>query len=378
MVMPRRLLDRKIYEIRIYRNRDYIGNLGKLARELSWTVNRNPQIGYNTLSFKVDQLAFDRWAQSHGVETSDLITPIKTDCQIWVRNDPDAEPVCVAWGYLYSYPTLVVNSDALDYQFTFKDQFLKLQGADVIPNGTTYSQQYADNVVVDLMLKGQKRQNANYGFTRGSTDRLAKIDRTYTDWKPVSEAMAEMCDNSTGAGQFDIWIDQDYKLNIKKPRGKDSGLVFIYPYSPASAQIPMSAAPQYEQAPELATAILAVGSGQGDAAVSVLVKDNDAIAKYGYIEKYQQYSSIEQPGPLRQKATADLEAAIYPDPAPTISVNGVFIDWANFGVGDRIDYVNNTAVNYGLAGHVRVKTITVNCDGNRNESIQLATEVWNG
>ena len=376
--MARQLIDRKVYEIRLYRNRDLIGNLGKIARELTWTVNRNPQIGYNSLSFKVDQRAFDRWCQSHGIETSDIITPINTDCEVWVRNDPQAEPVCVAWGYLYAYPTLVANTDALDYQFTFKDQFLKLQGADVISNGTTYSQQYADDIEADLMLKGQQRQNANYGFTRGNTDRLARIDRTYNDWKPVSEAMAEMCDNSTGAGQFDIWIDQDYRLNIKKPRGQDSGLVFVYPYTTASAQIPMSAIPTYDQAPELATAILAVGSGQGDAAVSVLVKDDEAIAKYGYIEQYKQYSSIEQASTLQQKALADLQNAVYPDPAPTISVNGVFINWENFYVGDRIDYVNNTAVNYGLAGHVRVKTIAVNCDGNRNESVTLETEVWNG
>ena len=377
--MARQLIDRKVYEIRIYRNRDYIGNLGKIARELSWTVNRNPQIGYNSLSFKVDQLAFDRWASSHGVETADLITPIYTDCEIWVRNEPTAEAVCVAWGYLYSYPTLVANTDALDYQFTFKDQFLKLQGASRIPNGTAYSRQPANSVVMDIISKAQTRQNPNrFGFTVGLNPALPRIDRTYNDWKPVSEAVAEMCDNSTGAGQFDVWIDQDYKVNIAKPRGKDSGLVFIYPYNTASAQIPMSAAPTYEQAPELATAILAVGSGQGDAAVSVLVKDDDAIKRFGYIEQYKQYSSIEQKATLQQKALADLDNAIYPDPAPTISVNGVFIDWANFGVGDRVDYVNNTAVNYGLAGHVRVKTITVNCDGNRNESIQLTTEVWNG
>lgn len=375
--MARQIIDRKVYEIRIYRNRDYIGNLGKIARDISWTVNRNPQIGYNTLTFKVDQLAFDKWCQSHGVETEAIIMPIKTDCELWVRHTPTAEPVCVAWGYLYSYPTLVANTDALDYQFEFKDQFLKLQGADVIPNGTTYTQWYADDLVSDLIIKAQTRQGVSYGFTRGTTARLPKIDRTYNDWKPVSEAVAEMCDNSTGAGQFDVWIDQDYKWNIAKPRGKDSGLVFIYPYNPATAQIPMSAAPTYEQAPELATAILAVGSGQGDAAVSVLVKDDEAIAKYGYIEQYKQYSSIEQASTLQQKALADLENAIYPNPAPTISVNGVFINWENFYVGDRIDYVNNVAVNYGLAGHVRVQTITVNCDGNRNESVQLMTEVWN-
>ena len=376
--MARQILDRKVYEIRLYRERTLLGNLGKLARDLTWTVNRNPQVGYNTLSFKVDQLAFDKWCEQRGVDTQTIITPIKTDCEVWVRNDPEAEPVCVAWGYLYNYPTLVANTDALDYQFEFKDQFLKLQGASVVPNGTSYSQWNADDVVSDLILKAQARQGVSYGFSRGDTARLAKIDRTYNDWKPVSEAVAEMCDNSTGAGQFDVWIDQNYKYNIAKPRGKDSGLVFVYPYNPASAQIPMSAVPTYEQAPELATAILAVGSGQGDAAVSVLVKDDDAIKRFGYIEQYKQYSSIEQKATLQQKALADLDNAIYPDPAPTISVNGVFINWENFGVGDRIDYVNNTAVNYGLAGHVRVKTITVNCDGNRNESIQLATEVWNG
>ena len=376
--MSRPITDEKVYEVRLYRDRDYLGDLGKLARDLTWTVNRNPQIGYNTLSFKVDQIAFDNWCKSTGVETEDVIRPINTDCQIWVRNTPMAEPVCVANGYLYAMPTGVANGDAMDYQFEFKDQFLKLQGASKIPNGTTYNQWYGDDLISDLIIKAQTRQDVSYGFTRGTTTRLPKIDRTYTDWKPVSEAIAEMCDNSTGAGQFDVWIDQNYKWNIAQPRGKDSGLVFTYPYDPTLTMIPMASAPTYEQAPELATAILAVGSGQGDAAVSVLVKDDDAIERYGYIEQYKQYSSIEQASTLQQKALADLDNAIYPDPAPTISVNGVFINWENFGVGDRIDYVNNAAVNYGLSGHVRVATITVNCDGNRNESVQLVTEVWNG
>lgn len=376
--MSRPITDEKVYEVRLYRNRDYLGDLGKLARDLTWTVNRNPQIGYNTLSFKIDQIAFDNWCKGTGVETDDIVRPINTDCQIWVRNTPMAEPVCVANGYLYAMPTGVANGDAMDYQFEFKDQFLKLQGASRIPNNTTYSQQYADNVISDLITKAQTRQGASYGFSKGTVVRLPKIDRTYTDWKPVSEAIAEMCDNSTGAGQFDVWIDQDYKWNIAKPRGQDSGLVFHYPYDPTLTMIPMASAPTYEQIPELMTAIRAVGEGQGDAAITTLIKDNDAIKQYGYIEGYQQYSSITNLNTLNQKAQADLDSAINPSPAPTISVNGVFINWETFGVGDLISYVNEQAVGYGLAGTVRVATITVNCDGNRNESVQLTTEVWNG
>ena len=140
----------------------------------------------------------------------------------------------------------------------------------------------------------------------------------------------------------------------------------------------MASAPTYERIPELMTAIRAVGEGQGDAAITTLIKDNDAIEQYGYIEGYQQYSSITNLNTLNQKAQADLDNAINPNPAPTISVNGVFINWETFGVGDLISYVNEQAVGYGLTGTVRVATITVNCDGNRNESVQLTTEVWNG
>lgn len=376
--MSRPIVDEKIYEVRLYRNRDYLGDLGKLARELTWTVNRNPQVGYNSLSFKVDQIAFDNWCKGTGVETDDIVRPINTDCQIWVRNTPMDEPVCVANGYLYAMPTGVPNGDAMDYQFEFKDQFLKLQGASKIPNGTTYTQWYADDLVSDLITKAQARQGVSYGFSKGAVVRLPKIDRTYTDWKPVSEAIAEMCDNSTGAGQFDVWIDQNYKWNIAKPRGQDSGLVFHYPYDPTLTMIPMASAPTYEQVPELMTAIRAVGEGQGEAAITTLIKDNDAIERYGYVEGYQQYSSITNLNTLNQKARADLDNAINPNPAPTISINGVFIDWKTFGVGDLVSYVNEQAVGYGLAGTVRVATITVNCDGNRNESVQLTTEVWNG
>lgn len=376
--MSRPITDEKVYEVRLYRNRDYLGDLGKLARDLTWTVNRNPQIGYNTLSFKVDQLAFDNWCKGTGVQTDDIVRPMNTDCQIWVRNTPMAEPVCVAHGYLYAMPTGVPNGDAMDYRFEFKDQFLKLQGASRIPNGTRYTLP-ANQMVMKLISDAQNRQNPyRYGFTVGLNPSLPTITREYNDWKPVSEAVAEMCDNSTGAGQFDVWIDQDYKVNVAKPRGQDSGLVFHYPYDPTLTMIPMASAPTYEQIPELMTVIRAVGEGQGDAAITTLIKDDDAIEQYGYIEGYQQYSSITNLNTLNQKAQADLDNAINPNPAPTISVNGVFINWETFGVGDLISYVNEQAVGYGLAGTVRVATITVNCDGNRNESVQLTTEVWNG
>ena len=71
----RRQWDDKVYEIRIWRSGAYVGNLGRLVRDLTWTVNRNPAVGYNELSFKVDQLAFSNWCQSHGVAVETIIKP---------------------------------------------------------------------------------------------------------------------------------------------------------------------------------------------------------------------------------------------------------------------------------------------------------------
>ena len=62
-ISSRNFYNNKQYEVRLYRERQLVGNLGKLAREISWTVNRNPAIGYNELSFKVDQLAFAKWCE---------------------------------------------------------------------------------------------------------------------------------------------------------------------------------------------------------------------------------------------------------------------------------------------------------------------------
>lgn len=370
------LLDRKQFEIKLFRNRNYIGDLGRLARDLTWQIYRNPLVGYNSLSFKVDRKAFGMWCEQHSIDEAVIITPIFTDCQIWVKNTPEDLPVCVAHGFLSNVPNIVANVDVMDYEFTFKDQFLKLQYADRVPNGTKYIQWNTDDVVYTLMAEGQKRQGANYGFTKGVSLTLGKIDREYTDWKPVSEALAELCDNTTGGEEFDMWIDENYKLNIAKPRGKQTGLKFVYPYDVSSDNIPMVSPPTHYNQPEFFTAIRAVGEGQGDAAVSVFLRNEKAIAEYGFIEGYRQYSSISRIETLRGHAQADLKRASDPDPAPNITVNGVFIDWSKLSVGDFIDFEDKTAVKYGASGNMRIKRISVNCDENRNETVAIDTEKW--
>lgn len=374
MAQPR-IIEQKEYDIQLWRDGSYIASLGRICRDLSWTANRNPQIGYNKINFKVDQWQFGKWCETHHVDARTMVTKTKTECKIRVRNTRSDPWVWVACGYLYKDPTLSANSDAWDLNFEFIDYFYYLAGW-LIPNGTRYDSWSADSVVVDLVINKAEREG-HWGFQRGLRPTLPNITREYSDWKPVGEAIADMLDNETGAGQFDVWVDQDKKLNIAKPRMKNSGLNFYYPYNPAVGEIPITEI-SYDDPPELATRIVGTGEGQGDAAITATAQDTDAIAKYGYITAYVQYSSITNVGTLQQKVQAELDSRLNPDPAPTITVPGVFIDWSKFTVGDMIHFTNDTAVFYGLGGDVRVKTIEVTTDANRAETVKLITEQWNG
>lgn len=367
-----RAIDQKEYQIILYREGKRVGDLGKICRDLAWSVNRNPQIGYNKITFKVDQWQFQRWCETKHFDAREVITKTKTDCVVRVRNDARADWVDVVWGYLYKDPELTANSDAWDLSFEFIDYFYALSGA-IIANGTRYDNRPADNVVADLIDKAEAE--GHWGFTTDRKGALPNISREYTDWKPVAEAIADMLDNETGAGKFDVWIDKNRALHVAKPRGTDSGLRFRYPFDPDIVEIPITEI-SYDEPPELATRIIGVGEGQGDAAIVAEASDTSAIAEYGYITAYVQYSSITNQATLQQKVNAELESRLYPDPAPIITVPGMFIDWAKFQAGDFIHFENDTAVFYGLGGDVRVKTIEVSTDANRAETVKLTTEQW--
>lgn len=379
--MAREIIDRKIYCVEIWRAGQLIGDLAPLCRELSWVVHRNPKVGFGTISFKVDRASFVRWCKERSATADEITRPMRTECVVRVAHNSNRKPVIVACGYLYDAPKLEINTDTYDYAFEFLSLEHKLTLLPPVANGTVFHQLPADDVVRDLITESvNSRAGAReLAFDFRAVDKLPKIDRSYNDWKPVSEAVSDMLDNITGAGKFDVWVEWPRTFCIAKNRGLDTksktaaANVFAYPYtynvSTSTRIIPLESSPNYAERDEFATAATLVGAGQGDAAVSVYVEDLAAIAKYGYSHVFKQFSSVTRADTLRQKGNDLIAKSTAAEDVTETSTNGVFLDWGKLSVGG-LARIENYEIG-SVSGYARIDTIETNCDGNYNESVKL-------
>lgn len=375
MKQQRRIIDRKIYKVTLYRKGNELGDVSTICRELSWTVNRNPKIGFDNIHFKIDRVAFIEWCEKRGLDPDEITRPTFTECVISVQHEPDALPVQVAAGYLYDFPTLEVNTEAYDYRFEFIDLAHKLTSFRPISNGTHFDNEPVHQLICELIQKSSVVWNEPYDTNSGHQYN-ARISRTYDDWKPLGEAISDMLDNTTGAGQFDFWIDFPNTVCTAKMRGvyfdDIYATVFQYPYTDmvdgSLDIIPLAEAPEYAKRDGVITAATVVGSGQGDAAISAYVEDSYAIKKYGYCHAFRQCSSVTKTSTLEQKGRDLIANSLHGNSVASICVNGAYIDWSNTEIGSVV-VVHNLEI--GEKNTARVDTIEVNCDGNFNESVKL-------
>lgn len=393
----KRFFDQKIYSVVLLREGRELGNIARLCRELSWSVNRNPKIGFNKINFKIDREAFKQWCKDNDCDYQEVTTPTYTDCIIRIQNNSHHAPQDVVCGYLYDFPTLTANGDAYDYCFEFIDLAHKLTLFPPIPNGTHFQDVPVGDVInnliqtsVDSITKYHKVPARCYDFFPIVFPNLdTKISRTYNDWKPVGEAISDMLDNDTGAGRFDFWMDYPFHAHISRFRGIDLRLEKNDPQLerdklripethlryPAIGDdfetnwvIPLIEAPEYNQRAGVITAVYAVGSGDGDDAIKTCKEDEDAITKYGYCCSHEQYSSVVKMKTLERKAQAVIDNSINDVTVASVALNGVFIDWAYIEVGGVVTVDD---VEAGIHTLGRIDTIEVNCDGNFNESVKL-------
>lgn len=376
MKRQRRIIDRKIYKVTLYRKGNELGDVTTICRELSWTVNRNPKIGFDNIRFKIDRDTFNKWCKKRGLDPDDVARPTFTECVISVQHEPDALPVRMAAGYLYDFPTLEVNTEAYDYQFEFIDLAHKLTTIRPIRNGTHIEDTEVYSLIKALIDQGTAGLSTKY-ITSEKYRYDAKISRTYNDWKPVGEAISDMLDNTTGAGQFDFWIDYPNTVCTAKMRGVYSkdiyATVLQYPYTDmvdnSLSIIPLSSAPEYAKRDDVVTAATVVGAGQGDTTISEYVEDPEAIKKYGFCHAFRQYSSVSRIKTLKQKGRDLIANSLHNIVIASVCLNGAYVNWgSNMEVGGVV-IVKNLEI--GEISTARIDTIEVNCDGNFNESVKL-------
>lgn len=365
------------YTVNLYLDSTLIGDVRAIAQNLNWSRCRT-NYGIDSVNFTINDNLFEQWAQEKGYTLEQLLRPIALNCQI-LRNG-----TLVAGGYLATLPAYSPNKASANLDMRFDGWFNILEGIYQYP--TAYARKRANTFITDWFNLANTRSTAggkNYGFVLDSQDTLAYIERTYDNYKSLKEAITQMTDNISGAGQFDVIVEPNKHYYITNNLGRwhyDDPLEYPTVVNQGGSVANISA----QEVQGFASSVITLGAGEvsSDANMNTikvsLQKDNAVAQNYGYYERLTQYSSVSRQGTLDDHAQTDLHNFSKVEWLPQIELLGEQIPPTNttdgIWIGDYF-FINNSADPTGMtSGWFRVQSFTVKVSATNAETIKPRLE----
>lgn len=366
-----------IYKIELRLDGQFIGDVRRIATDLNWT-RRRTAFGVDEISFNLNDRIFAEWCQARSTTISEVLRPYALDCQI-VR---DGE--AVVGGYLATMPSYSPNAASASLSLSFDGYLNLLNGVYIRPTATATmtADQFVKKWIDDAEARATQAGKA-FGFEFKSATTLASIERTFDNYKTVKEAIADLCDNVEGAGQFDIIFNPDRSYYITNQLGRNiTGWSIHYP---AERNNPSAVEISAEEVQGFASHVIALGAGDvsadPDESTVILseVTDNTAVATYGYCEALNQYSSVSVQTTLDQKAATDLHNSMKVGWQPSVTLSGAQIAPSavaepSLWLGDYIQIVNKADFSGTMSGRFRVNELAVAVGATNAETITPTLE----
>lgn len=373
------------YRLNLYINGNLVGDVRPIAQKLTW-VRKRTKKGADSIDFRLNDRVFDRWCKKHHTTVSDMLKPYALECRV-VRDDIE-----VLGGFLATMPAYSPNNASADLVMHF-DGFLNLlagvyifKDATKLPYGTVTGRMGA-LVQQFINLANTRSSNAGkgFGFVANSIDTMATVTNTFDNYKSVKEFICDRCDNTEGAGPFDVYFYPDKKYDVKMESNFGdviTGWVAQYPADPYKISLSDISAPERM---DYASFVLAIGYGE----ISAIAEENTTIistasngsatAEYGYCEKLSSYSSITRQQTLNQKANTEVSILSNPIWQPEVATNGNWLNPTPNGdnkiwLGDIITIQNNADFTNMTSGTFRVNELTVRVSDTGAETIMPTLE----
>lgn len=368
------------YEVNLYINGSLIGDCRRIAQNLSYSRKRT-KVGVDSIDFVVNDVLFNEWCLERGTDINNILKPLALECRL-TRNGVD-----IIGGFLATMPAYQPLAASANLSLHF-DGFLNLLGGVYIRNmktdlplGTISG---AAGVLVSDVIKFADNVATNagkaYGFIEGHVDNLASITNTFDNYKTVKDWICDRCDNTTGAGPFDVYFHSNKMYDIYSDSNFGTVIrdwVAFYPMVRNNTSVASISAPEVG---DFASAVVALGSGEvssnadENTALFAFTSSPDAVREYGYYETFYQDSSISTPSVLRRDIDAELWNRENPIWQPEITLKGVQVAPTPNGgnkiwVGDTI-MINNSADLTGMTnGSFRVNELNVEISATGDETI---------
>lgn len=368
------------YEVNLYLDGGIIGDCRKLAQNLKY-VRRRTKIGADSIDFTINDKLFDEWCRQMGYTINDLLKPLALECRI-VRNGVE-----LVGGFLATMPAYQPLQTSANLALKF-DGFLNLLGGVYIrdtstnrPLGTISG---AAGTLVSNMIQFANNVSSShgksYGFTQGTVDVMTSITNTFDNYKTVKDWICDRCDNTTGAGPFDVYFYPNKVYDIKTEDNFGDIITDWVAFYPMLLNNTSVASITAEEVAGFASAVIGLGAGEVSAdanentALFQYEYEREAVEKYGYYESFYQDSSISTSWVLQRNIQADLWNRSDPIWQPQIQLKGIQVAPTPSGakkiwIGDIITINNSIDLTGMTNGAFRVNELAVSVSANGDETI---------
>lgn len=379
------MINAAVYEINLYINGVLIGDCRRIAEGLTYT-RRRTKVGADSIDFTVNDVIFAKWCDDRRFNFNDILKPLALECRI-VRDGIE-----VVGGFLATMPSYTPLQTSADLALHF-DGFLNLLAGVYIrdtstnlPLGTITG--YAGTLVSNMIQFANTISSdagKSYGFTEGVVDDMESITHTFDNYKTVKDWICDRCDNTTGAGPFDVYFHADKTYDIKADDNFGDVINDWVANYPTILNAPSATSIQASEVNGFASAIIGIGSGevssnaQENTALYRFDSNADSVTEYGYFEELYQESSISTGTVMERNIAAKLFNDSNPIWKPQITLHGKQVapkptGTAKIWIGDIIT-INNAVDLTGMTnGDFRVNELTVSISSAGDEMITPVLE----
>ena len=373
------------YAVNLYLNGGLIGDCRKLAQNLQYS-RRRTKVGADSIDFTINDKLFNEWCKQMGVTINDILKPLALECRV-VRNGVE-----LVGGFLAVMPAYQPLQTSANLALRF-DGFLNLLNGVYIRDLSTNLPMGqisgpAGGLVSDMIMFADgvaTSAGKAYGFTEGDIDELANIVNTFDNYKTVKDWICDRCDNTTGAGPFEVYFHADKTYDVKADVNFGDIITDWVAFYPMLLNNTSVASISAEEVGNFASAVMGLGAGEISAnaeentAIFAFEADEDAVKEYGYYETLYQNSSVASPSVLQRNIQAELWNREDPIWQPQITLKGIQVAPTPVGsnkiwVGDTITINNSIDLTGMTNGAFRVNELSVAVSANGDETITPVLE----
>ena len=379
------MINTAVYEVNLYLNGTLLGDCRRIAENLTY-ARRRTKSGVDSIDFTVNDAILDKWCSDRYLSIKDILKPLALECRI-VRNGIE-----LVGGFLATMPSYMPLQVSSDLSLHFDGYLNLLAGVYIrntntnLPLGTITGRagslvSYVINLANDISENAGKK----YGFIAGEIDTLNTIAHTFNNYKTVKDWICDRCDNTTGAGPFDVYFHADKTYDVKADSNFGDIITDWVANYPTILNAPSATSIQAQEIGGFASAIIGIGSGEISAnedentALYRFSSNSDVVNNYGYFEELYQESSISTGSVLERNMAARLSIDSNPIWQPQITLHGNQISPKPSGtnkiwVGDTIQ-IKNTIDRTGMTnGKFRVNELNVSVSSAGDEIITPVLE----